>query len=140
MKKILLLFTTTAMLFLSGCAIGGADEADKLKGTWVSNNSYTYNFDSTYVYYDFNPESVDLLDGNQSGDYRIRAYEDNFWYGTNYTVVEEGKYSTDYLSGIITLKPTNAFSRTLDYDLNDDSLELTDRSWWGNNRIYLRKL
>lgn len=138
MKKILILLSTTALLLLSGCALGGADEADKLRGTWVSD--YAYN--NYYAYYDFDPQKVDGFDGDHTGRYRIRQYTNNYWSGTSYNVVEEGRYSADYLSGEITLSPDfGGFRRTFDYKLTDHDLYLNESySWWGGARIHLRKI
>ncbi len=139
MKKYLLYFTITSILLLNSCALGGLVEADQLEGTWVSDSFYSTNSDSYYVYYDFNAISVDL-NGDQTGNYRIRGYDDTFWWNTNYTTLESGTYSTDFIYGRITLIPNSSTTRILNYSLTDTSLVLTDNGWWTSTNIVLRKL
>ncbi|MBI9097689.1 MAG: hypothetical protein JEY91_04390 [Spirochaetaceae bacterium] len=139
MKKYYLPMIIALLLLTSGCAIGGLVEADQLDGTWVSDDFYTTNSQPYYVYYDFRSLSVDL-DGDQRGRYRICAYRDTFWWDTNYQLLEEGDYTTDYLRGIITIIPYSGESRILHYTLSDNFLVFTDTHWWTANYISLRKL
>lgn len=143
MKKYYLLISVGMimmfMLLFNGCALGGLIEADQLEGTWVSDDFYNTGSSSYYVYYDFNSLTVDL-DGDQTGRYRIRGYNDTFWWNSNYTTLEEGTYATDFISGRISLVPYSGLSRILYYSLTDDTLIFTDSSWWVSSSIHLRKL
>lgn len=139
MKKYTLLMTASLVLILNSCALGGIIEADQLEGTWVSDNFYSTSSQSYYVYYDFNSLTVDL-DGDQTGKYRIRGYNDTFWWDTNFQALEEGTYMTDFIFGKITLVPYYGPGRVLNYSLSNNSLVLTDNDWWTSSSIVLRKL
>ncbi len=140
MKKIIL-FTIISVVLLSGCTVGGIVEANQLEGTWVSENRYDYftNNASYYVFYDFKPQEVELFTGDQTGIYRIRAYNDNFWDSDNYDTLETGYYTTDFLSGTISIIPDIGQTRILDYTLTDDTLILVDFNWWSSSSLVLRK-
>ena len=140
MKKYYLPAILLLILILNGCALGGIIEADQLEGTWVSDNFYNTVSNSYYVYYDFNTLTVDLIDGDQTGRYRIRGYNDTFWWAANYQLLEEGSYETDFIFGRITLTPDSGSGRILNYSLNGDRLTFTDNDWWTSSSIVLRKL
>ncbi|MDA3810000.1 MAG: hypothetical protein PF518_06650 [Spirochaetaceae bacterium] len=140
MKKYFIPTIIVLILLLNACAIGGLIEADQLEGTWVSDDFYSTVSNTYYVYYDFKSLTVDLFDGDQTGKYRIRGYKDTFWWDTNYQLLEEGTYTTDFISGRITLSPNSSPSRVLYYSLTDNKLTFTDNDWWTSSSIVLRKL
>lgn len=141
MKKITISITAVLLTLLSSCAIGGSVEADDIRGTWVSAETYYSGNSSVYVYYDFRPTDVDAFDGDHSGNYSIRKYNSSDYGGSNYTVVEEGRYETDYFSGTIELRNSvTRETRELDYDLTNNDLYLTDYGFWFSSTLHLKKL
>ncbi len=140
MKRIFLLISVLTVLLFNSCTIGGMIEAEQLDGTWVSENTYASSSSSYYVYYDFDPTSIEI-GGDQSGIYSIRSYQDSFWFGaipTDYSTLETGTYTTDYLLGKMTLS-SGSSSRILDYTVTDNYLTFTDSNWWSSSSITLRK-
>ncbi len=138
MKKKFLLLIIPIVLILNGCTLGGFIEAEQLEGTWVSESAYHINSNSYYIYYDFYSTSIDLH-GNLTGSYRIRRYNDIYWWNNNYVPLEEGRFVTDYFWGRITLTSLSGQGRTLDYTISDYSLIFTDNDYWSNTRIVLTK-
>ncbi len=138
MKKKILLLTIPIVLLLNGCTFGGLIEAEQLEGTWVSESTYNNNSNSYFIYYDFYSTSVDL-NGNLTGRYRIRGYNDTYWWNNNYVPLEEGSYVTAYLLGKMTLTSSTAQVRTLDYTISDYSLIFTDNDYWNNSTLMLKK-
>ncbi len=129
------------ILLLSSCVIGGVEEADNIEGTWVSSETYLTNSKRCYIYYYFDPTSIDSTDGDHSGKYSIRAYESVAPWGANYTTLEKGKYYTDYIFSTIEFRNSaDKSSRYLDYELDEDDFYLTDAHYWSGTKLHLKKI
>lgn len=136
-KYLLLLLST---LIFSCCVVGGLEEADNIDGTWISTKRHLLDSDYCYIYYNFDPTSIDSSDGDHSGKYSIKAYNSLAPWGSNYKLLEKGRYYTDYIFSTIEFRDEKSNkSRFLEYELDEDDFYLKESHYWSGTKLHLKK-